>query len=90
LSFEEVLTVFLAHSKQGYKDVLDKKEMNLNDFLERASDIFEKVTLNHVSAIKHLLDPSNTSSAVAEICVAPGSSTTTPPKNPQEPPVMRK
>lgn len=68
LSFEDVLKIFTAHENKGYKDMLDKKEMNIDDFLRRAARISDKLTTEHIIAIKKLLDPEETISAIDVIC----------------------
>lgn len=93
LTFDEILSVFIEHESDGYKKVLTKNEMNLDDFLERAKDISDKVTQDHVEAIKILLDPSKTDSAVSVICLPPKGPRKPgedwkPPKDLQQPPVI--
>ena len=44
LTFDEILSVFIEHESDGYKKVLTKNEMNLDDFLRRAADISDKIT----------------------------------------------
>ena len=75
LSFEEILSVFCENESKVYKKVLDKNEMNADDFLQRAKDI-HNLTSGQVSAVINLLDPSKSDKAVDKICLDP-----TPPKN---------
>jgi len=69
LSFEEILKIFVVHKSKGYEKVLKKREMNLVYFLQRTADIYGRVTSDHVSAIKNLLNPSKTDNAVDVICL---------------------
>lgn len=78
LTFEEILSIFCENESKGYKKVLDKNEMNADDFLQRAKNIV-KLTSNHISAVMNLLDPSKTNAAVDKICLDP-----TPPKPPKD------
>ncbi len=93
LKFENILSVFCEHEAKGYKKVLDKNEMNLDDFLNRAKSILS-LTSGQIAAVKNLLDPSKTNNAVDKICLDP-----TPPKLPKdwkppkdlkEPPIISK
>lgn len=78
LKFEDILTVFCEHESKGYKKVLDKNEMNLDDFLNRAKNILN-LTSGQTTAVKNLLDPSKKNAAVDKICLDP-----TPPKLPKD------
>lgn len=95
LSFEEILSVFCENESKGYKKVLDKNEMNADDFLQRAKDI-TNLTSGQISAVKNLLDPSKTDKAVDKICLDPTPPKNTPPKDwkppkdLQKPPIIRK
>ena len=95
LTFDEILSVFIEHESDGYKKVLTKNEMNLDDFLRRAADISDKMTVNHIQMIKDLLNPSKTDAAVDIVCKPPAKPKTPngdwkPPKHLQEPPLTSK
>lgn len=98
LAFEDILSVFCAHEAKGYKNILDKSEMNLNSFLKRTADIFDNMRESHIEVIKNLLDPSQTSTAASIVCPVPTATPVTnipdkdytPPRDLKEPPIRRK
>jgi hypothetical protein len=96
LSFENILQVFTKHEGKGYKNLIEKSEMNLNDFLSRAQAISGKISNDHINAIKILLNPDKNTTAKEVICLAPSKHTAPkkddyhPPKDLHEPPVRLK
>lgn len=70
LTFGQVLDVFNINTKAGLDKVLQKDEMNFDDFLARANALFSQVSSTHVTGIKKLLDVENTQAAW-EVLAAP-------------------
>jgi hypothetical protein len=74
LKFEDILSVFCAHESKGYKNVISKDEMNMDDFLKRTADIFSAMTNDHIDVLMNLLNPTKTNTAASVVCPVPSSS----------------
>ena len=61
-SFQDILSLFQAHSADGYSSRLDTGDMSIDSFLMRAQRVLDSVDGQTTHAYRMLLDPSRTGS----------------------------